>query len=410
MAQAIAGISGTGTSSDPYLFGTLTELQTIVNGGATDDDIYLRQTADISTTTWTTLDISRYTRFDVYMDGHTINVYGTSIPNTTVLFEYNAARSGYARFRYGTLKSHRMIMHNSPNGGTDFEHMDLICTNVWVGAFFQNSYFEHCGIVLDAGMPLSDSVIINDSSITYASTLPLFFLCDIYVYIQNLNGYPLIDNIGSFRKHSIKSTRIQGTLKCKDTNIPSALLAYDFVMENSVLNVDVSRISGDNPIIVLNFGATSTGVYNTTIIGAHAPTVPGSGKPSGVYALTYNELTTQNVISGKLTHIDFLTDSETPPAASSTYWWGMYACELPFPLSTTLFPVYPVPVDYDLPVSWAMADGEIPYMPDFPAMITLPPPFAHIFIGDDPVDAIYRGDTQLTDIYVGNTYIGDRQS
>lgn len=412
MGQVIPGISGTGTSNDPYLFGSFAELQTIVNGGAIDDDIHLVQTADISTNTWSTLDISQYTGFRVYMNGHTINVYGSSIPTTTVLFEYNTSRFRSVNFRNGTLKSSRMIFHNASNGGTSLDNVDVICTDVSVGAMFENTLFYNCGIVLEAGMPLSDSVIINNVTNTSSTgTSTLFFGCDIYVYIQNLNGYPLIDNIGAYRKHSIQSTRIQGTIKCNAANIPSALLAYDFVMENSVLNVDVSRISGNNPIIVLNFGATSSGVYNKTIMGGHAPIVPGSGKPSDVYALTYNELTTQNVISGKLTHIDFLTDSETPPASSSTYWWGMYACELPFPLSTTLFPTYPYPpADYDVPTAWSMVDGEIPYMPDFPTMITLPPPLAHIFMGDDPVDAIYRGDTQLTDIYVGDTYVSDRQS
>lgn len=52
--------------------------------------------------------------------------------------------------------------------------------------------------------------------------------------------------------------------------------------------------------------------------------------------------------------------------------------------------------------AWRQYNSGLPFMYPF-NLPEPPPPFPHLYIGNDPVDKVYRGDTQITDIYVGNT-------
>lgn len=412
MHDVIPGISGTGTNSDPYLYGTFAELQTIVNGAAVDDRIFLRQTANISTATWTTLDLSRYNEFHVNLNNHELKLTGTNL-YSTVMFVYNTLRYHDIYFHDGRLETTCMVIHDTASAQfipTVFTNMTILCTGRFDDTVFRNAHFSKCGLTLDTGWVLSAPMIVVDVPTSTTTNNYLINRCNVNVHVQGLNGYPVIDVVSYNNRPTIQDCYITGTLKCNAANIPTALFAKGIVYKNSVADIDVTRIRGSAYLIQLLYTGTAsdhTGAYNkTSSYNATDGTYHTVSMPSStayeVEGLTYNELTTVNVMYDNLTNIIRLSDDDPVPT-ESTYRWGMYRDEMPFLIDVLPAPEYPVQPDPYAVSDWYIVNGNAPYMPDFPTMVDFPPPFPHVFIGDDPVDKIYRGDREITTIYVGST-------
>lgn len=407
MPHTIPGISGTGTNEDPYLYQSFTDLQTIVaDTGDVDSVVHIKQTNDIVTDTWSTLNLSKYKSVYINLDNHKLEVNSPSL-----MFRCEQTNYNYIYVISGYLQSAGRVMECTLSSGylthCTFSEMQILCTRIDYGTIFKNVKFNQCGITLYTSTVLTAPVILYEFVDTATIKRSLLFICNINVTAPNLNNYPVIKVVDGLNYNSISNCNITGSLRCNENKIPRALLAYGLICDNCVIDLDTSTIPGDALIILTKneneqYGYESYGIYNSTSAGRH---YIGDGVSPGykVRGFTYVEMTTYNTINPYLKNKLYLGDNETPPPTSSTYRWGMYNEEMPFVLDGIDAPEYPpVPDPYEVQL-WFMENGAPPYMYDFPTMIEFPPPFPHLYIGNDPVDKVYRGNTQITDIYVGST-------
>lgn len=407
MPHNIPGILGTGTSQDPYLYQSFTDLQTIVaDTGEVDNAVYIKQTNDIVTDTWSTLNLSKYKSVYINLDNHTLEVNSSSLMFRSEQTAYNSIyfRNGYLRSAGRVIEctlSTSYYMH------CFFSYMQILCSRIDYGTVFKNADFEYCGITLYTFTVLTASVIVYDVPTTSTTKKSLLFACNINVSAPNLNNYPVINVVNGINYYAISNCKITGRLRCNANKIPRALFAFPMICDNCVIDLDTAPIAGEAPLIYTKtespqYSYTSSGIYNRTSAGRHH--ISDGVRPGyNVKGCTYVEMTTWNTINPYLSKKEFLNDSETPSPSSGTLRWGMYKYEMPFLLDGIDAPEFPVQPDpYEVKL-WFMENGDVPYMYDFPTMIEFPPPFPHLYIGDDPVDKVYRGNTQITDIYVGNT-------
>lgn len=407
MPHAISGITGTGTRQDPYLYHSFAELQTIVaDTGEVDSEVNIAQANDIVTDTWYTLNLSKYKSVHIYLDNHKLEVNSSSL-----MFRCEQTTYNYIYFKSGYLCSAGRVMEYTLSSGylthCSFSDMQILCTRIDYGTAFKNVQFQRCGITLYTFTVLTAPVILYEFVDTNTTKRSLLSTCNINVTAPNLNNYPVIKVVDGLNYNSISNCNITGRLRCNENKIPRALFAYGMICDNCVIDLDTAPIAGEALIILTKnenaqYGYTSSGIYNSTSAGRHYIS-DGVSPGYKVRGFTYVEMTTYNTIIPYLSKMQYLRDSETPPPASTTLRWGMYNDEMPFLLDGIDAPEFPPVADpYEVKL-WFMENGAPPYMYDFPTMIEFPPPFPHLYIGDDPVDKVYRGNTQITDIYVGST-------
>ena len=460
-------ITGTGTYDNPYLIHNYDELcrlyeGTNPSGTATGwrskygywnngSVVYAKLTSNINGAGkhW---NVSVYRdRYDNSMDAFRLylDMNNKVISNVTIM------RNGTTRVIYENTTSPLLTAEKISNGWfkniTAYLHSDGLFQFTRIGTSLavnmESVVFDNCNVTLvEKGYPNSDpfaptpfipparnagvfiygylQYVVYHGTLTYADVDPDVLPGDIYkqAFAKSCTTYYCDFDVDTNNRHqtdlqylftnreypatdstSVTRCRITGSLTDSDVTLDGFIASSD-VQEfvNNVVDYDVSActMSVDDPACDIISAATSgtAAIINTDSFSAAGL----NGKVSSGTGCV--DLTTAGI------------NSRT--AVNATGWMPNYIWQPGSHGGTVVRTnVLEATADYktiaqieaegnrypELQYSaWRQYDSGLPFMYPF-NLPEPPPPFPHLYIGDDPVDKVYRGDTQITDIYVGNT-------
>lgn len=451
-------ITGSGTSSDPYLIHNYDELCNLYEGVYNSSTgwrsrygywnngsaIYAKLTSNINGLGrhWNvSVDRNTYNNYDVFR--LYLDMNNKIISNVTIM------RNGTTNVHYENTTSPLLTAEKISKGWfkniTAYVHanglFEFFRKGTATAVNMDNVVLDNCNVtIVNRGYPLTQwssvvppgidaSVFINGylryvvyhGSLTYCDLEPDVLPSDIYKqafvktcttvycdfdvdtnnhhqadlqYLFTNREYPATDNT------SVTGCRITGSLIDSDVTLDGFIASSD-VQEfaNNVVDYDVSActMSVNDPACNIITAATSgtTAIINTDSFSATGL----NGKVSSGTGCI--DLTTVGI------------NSRT--AVNATGWMPNWIWQPGSHGGTVVRAnVLEAAVDYmaidDIEggypelqyQAWRQYDSGLPFMYPF-NLPEPPPPFPHLYIGDDPVDKVYRGNTQITDIYVGNT-------
>ena len=351
-------ITGTGTSSDPYIVHNLTELQTVGTGRGTywtaGQQFYTKLVEDIDATgiDWPYMSSGAYSpRMDLDLDGHSIlNIGWTTDRYDTAVFTGNYLRNG-------TITVNATNVYGSVFGFSGYDILFLDNLNITCEISFKQQYrgywsynsnymFTNCSLfscIVDATIHYADQRGYvqgggNRSSIfwyNYARSSEKYItLSDIKVTCLGACNYynanavdSIITNATTENVNIIKS-RITGTVVGEDMTYNQFISNDKVILDTCVLELDFSECQ--MPSTFGNGTLISTTAVDTVIDTDTLSVFDGRiSAGTGMIPCTYTEIRKYSDLTSK--QFPVTRTGETPPAG-----W-----------------------------SWLITDGYLPYLENF---------------------------------------------
>ena len=453
-------ITGSGTRSDPYLIHNYDELCNLyegINPSGTPtgwrskygywnngNTIYAKLTSNINGLGrhWN-VSVER-NRYNNSMDAFKLHLD----MNNKIISNVTVMRNSTITYVYDNTTSPLLTVETISNGWfkniTAYVHanglFEFFRKGTSTAVNMDNVVFDNCNVtIVNRGYPLTPwspivppgmdaSVFINGylryvvfrGSLTYCDLEPDVLPIDTHkqAFAKTCTAYYCDFNVNTTNRHqadlqylftnrgrsadntSVTGCRITGSLTDSDVSLDGFIASSD-VQEfaNNVVDYDVSActMSADDPACNI-ISATTSGT--AAIINTDSFSATGlNGK-----------------VSSGTGCIDLTTaDINSRTAVNATGWMPNWIWQPGSHGGTVVRAnVLEATVDYmaidDIEgrypelqyQAWRQYDSGLPFMYPF-NLPEPPPPFPHLYIGDDPVDKVYRGDREITTIYVGNT-------